>query len=302
LKRFMIIRVMSIVCVLVAFAPWIAASEPGFVFPDFDGWNKKGAPTLYSPENLYEYIDGAAEVFLSYDFQSLGSLTYENDKKASFSVDIYRHGSERNGFGIYSQERPRSGGNFLPIGAQGYYETGVLNFLKGVYYVKLSGYDLGDKDKDVLTAAADVVAKAIEGSTRFPGVLACFPQQGKLSGSEKYIAQNFLGHSFLHSAFIADYEMNGQKFQVFIIETDDPKGAGEITQKYRDFVAKKGLPVTTKGDGNMFRFEDPYYKSNGQMNVEVKGNYCWGLFSKDDAAAESIIKQIEKNLEQNKLI
>ena len=40
------------------------------LFPEIAGWQKKGAVEIFSPENLYEYIDGAAENFIGYDFRS----------------------------------------------------------------------------------------------------------------------------------------------------------------------------------------------------------------------------------------
>lgn len=269
------------------------------IFPSFEGWTKKGKPDLYTPDNLFEYINGAAEVFLSYDFVKLATLTYENNKENSFTVDVYQHNSDRNGFGIYSQEKPQKG-NFLDIGTQGYYEKGVLNFLKGSFYVKMSGYDLGDNDEKVLAYAAKELAKALEGSVDFPSVVKCFPEKGKIANSEAYINKNFLGHSFLHSAFVAEYEIDGRKFQVFIIETGKPDEVKEILNNYTGFLKKKGITVEQKE--NLYRFQDPYYRSSGMMNMKMEKNYLWGLFSKNNTAAESFIREIQTNLKKNKLI
>jgi len=269
------------------------------IFPSFAGWAKKGNPDLYTPDNLFEYIDGAAEVFLSYDFVNLATLTYENNEENSFTVDVYQHDSDTNGFGIYSQEKPQKG-NFLDIGTQGYYEKGVLNFFKGSYYVKMSGYDLGDNDEKVLTTVGKELAKNLGGSADFPAVVKCFPETGKIANSEAYINKNFLGHSFLHSAFVADYEIDGRRFQVFIIETGKPGEVEDILNNYTGFLKKKGIPVEQKE--KLYRFQDPYYRSSGMMNMKMDKNYLWGLFSKDNDAAESFIREIEENLKKNKLI
>jgi hypothetical protein len=269
------------------------------IFPTLEGWTQKGKPDVYTPDNLFEYINGAAEVFLSYDFQVLATITYENQKKNSFTVDVYRHNDDRNGFGIYSAEKPQKG-NFIPIGAQGYYEKGILNFLKGTYYVKMSGYDLGDNDKQVLTTAAEAIAEVLKGTVGFPTAAKCFPGKGKLTNSERYINQNFLGHSFLHSAFTADYEKDGRKFQVFIIECENAGGVEKILQSYLDFIKKKGIKV--EENQNLYRFQDPYYRSYGTMNLKKSKNYLWGLFCKSNSTAEFFIREIEKNLKKHKLI
>ena len=269
-------------------------------FPQLKGWEPKGNPEIYTPDNLYEYINGAADVYLNYDFQKLATTTFENSQRNSFTVDIYRHNNPKNGFGIYTQEKPQKG-PFLPIGAQGYYEKGVLNFLKGCYYVKLSGFDLGDRDKTILTNAAQQVAKNLEGETTFPKAVAGLPREGKTEHSERYIAKNFMGHSFLHSAFVADYQEKDAKFQVFIIETDEKKGAQKIVENYLNFLKGKNITVDNPGE-NFYRFQDPYYRSSGMMNMKRKGKYLWGLFSKTPEKTEFYINKIEENLVKFKLL
>lgn len=264
------------------------------IFPEISGM-KRGKPEMYTPDNLYEYINGAAEVFLSYDFRQLAALTYEDQQKHSLTIDIYRHNNAKNGFGIYSQEKPVKG-DFLRIGAQGYYEKGVLNFVRGSYYVKMSGFDLGDNDKAVLTDAAKKIARRLSGPTYFPLPVTCFPGKGKVEDSEKYIARNFLGHSFLHSAFAAEYEEKGEKFQIFIIETADTKDAKKIMNDYFKFAKGKGSEVSVHR--TFFRFLDPYYRSSGKMNIKAKGKYVFGLFGNDMTKIHYYMEQVGKNLEK----
>jgi hypothetical protein len=262
------------------------------VFPEISGMTK-GKPEMYTPDNLYEYINGAAEVFLSYDFRELAALTYEDPQKHSLTIDIYRHSDARNGFGIYSQEKPVKG-DFLRIGAQGYYEKGVLNFFKGSYYVKMSGFDLGDKDKTVLGDVAKKIAQGLSGATHFPLPVTCFPGKGKVKDSEKFIAGNFLGHSFLHSAFVTEYEEKGEKFQIFLIQAADAVAAQKIRNDYFKFAKGKGIEISVHK--TFFRFSDPYYRSSGKMNIESRGRYVFGLFSDDMTRVYYYLDQLKGNL------
>ena len=50
-------------------------------FPKLKGWTPVSEVSTYEPENLWEYINGAAELFLAYGFQFLRSC------------DLYRSGS-----------------------------------------------------------------------------------------------------------------------------------------------------------------------------------------------------------------
>lgn len=287
------ISILAIIGCLVT-APSLEPGEMDMtkLFPEISGM-KKGKPEMYTPDNLYEYINGAAEVFLSYDFQQLAALTYEDQQKHSLTIDIYRHSNATNGFGIYSQEKPVKG-DFLRIGAQAYYEKGVLNFLKGSYYIKMSGFDLGDNDKAIMTDAAKKIARRLSGPVHFPLPVTCFPGNGKMKDSEKYIARNFLGHSFLHSAFIADYEAKGEKFQIFIIEAGDTKEAKKIMDDYFKFAKGKSSEVSIHR--TFFRFMDPYYRSSGKMNIKAKGKYVFGLFGDNMKNVYYYMEQVERNL------
>ncbi len=295
--------IIIIVGFLVSAAPLSAV--PGGMetcLPELKDWPQKDKTNVYDPDNLYEYINGAAEIFLSYDFEKLVSATFESkkNKEHSFTVDIYRHNNSRNGFGIYSQEKPQSG-DFLSIGAQGYYEKGVLNFLKGQYYVKISGYSLGDNDKVILIDAAKQVAKKLEGEDRFPTIVEAFPSENKVTGTSRYVAKNFLGHSFLHSAFITNYKEKDQELELFIIEGENEAELQKMMDGYLAFIEKKGITAETP-DKFSLRFQDPYYRSYGKMNMKRKGTFLWGLFSKSDDLGQAYLKRVEENLLKAKLI
>lgn len=274
-------------------------SEMGDAFPELAGWQKEGVPDIYTPDNLFEYINGAAEVYLGYSFEKLATLTYKNKKNQSLTVDIYRHKNQNNGFGIYSQEKPAIG-EFLTIGTQGYYEKGVLNFFKGCFYVKMTCFDIEDNDKLLLTSTANRIANRLMAKEHFPLPVLCLPAKSKKKNSEKYIAKNFLGHGFLHSAFIADYQNDGESFQIFIIEADNKVTAKEMIENYLDLVKKKGLEIS-ENNGRL-EFTDPYYRSQGKMNLKLSGKFVWGLFSKSIETAAIYISEIEKNLKKYRLI
>lgn len=263
------------------------------LFPKVKDWSFKGKPDVYTPDNLFEYINGAAEVFLMYDFEKLAALTYENQAKQSITVEIYRHRDKTFGFGIYAQEKPQKSA-FLPIGTQGYYETGVLNFFKGKYYVKISSFDIKKGEEKILkTLAADVAAN-LDGQMGFPPVISCFPAKGLVKNSERYIAKHFLGHRFLHSAFTAEYQMAGKEKQIFIIEAEDQSDAEKMVKEYQTFAKNKGIEMEAVAGG--LRFVDPYYKSSGPMNLKQRGKYIWGMFCQETTLAEFYIREIEKNL------
>ena len=258
------------------------------LFPELPGWQKQGKAEIFLPETLYEHINGAAENFLGYDFEQLAVQNYGNDQKQTMIAEIYFHGRSENAFGIYSSEKPLAG-DYFPIGSQGYAEEGVLNFICDAYYVKLNSFDLGRQGKPVLTALAENIAAAIGGKNVLPEILAAFPASGKIPHGERYILHNFLGHDFLHSAFTADYEQQGVKFQLFIIRAGSAENAAALLQKYAALDKKNPSPVIKPG---LLTINDPY---NGPIRLSWRGELIWGMAG-PTAAADALLESMAEKL------
>lgn len=117
-------RVMALVVgILLTWVPGSIAE--GLPFPEIAGWKNTAEIQTFIPKTLYEHINGAADLYLACDFEELKVAEYGNEKKASVIVEAYRHRTEEDAFGIYSQERLPDG-NFLSIGAKGYIDQHIL--------------------------------------------------------------------------------------------------------------------------------------------------------------------------------
>ncbi|MBM4329850.1 MAG: hypothetical protein FJ117_01275 [Deltaproteobacteria bacterium] len=95
--------------------------------------------------------------------------------------------------------------------------------------------------------------------------------------SEKFIAQNFLGYSFLHSAFTADYDLSGKKLKLFVIEGAEQKDCRNMVQAY---LQRTGNSQIKLAEGR-FTLKGPYH---GEMDFYWKGKYIWGALNLDDSA------------------
>jgi hypothetical protein len=104
-------------------------------------------------------------------------------------------------------------------------------FLSGNYYVKINSL-IGADDQEILLAFAKKVSASLGEKGALPSILTVFPEEGKVTNSEKFISKKFLGYAFLHAAFTTDYEVAGKKFKLFIIESGDPRECRNMIQKY----------------------------------------------------------------------
>ena len=267
------------------------AEAKDFKFPEITEWKQSGEIQTFVPKTLYEYINGAADLYLAYDFLELKVAEYQNDKKASVTIDVYRHKNTIYAFGIYGQERLPNA-NYINVGVQGYIESNVLNFLIGPYYVKISSYNTGAEDQKILLTFAKKVSENLGERGVLPSILSSFPGEGKKKNSEKFIARNFLGYSFLHSAFTADYELSGTKFRLFVIEGGDQNDCPNMIQEY---LLHTGNLQTRIEEGH-FKVKDPYH---GEIDFYWKGRYIWGALNLDEPTIRSkYLKLFEDSLQK----
>lgn len=248
------------------------------LLPKVDTWKFSEEPQNYIPGNLFEYINGAAEIYLAYDFKELIVGQYETEKasdEASLNVEIYDMGNEKNSFGIYSAER-FSESHFIPVGNQGYLEEGTLNFVVGRYYIKLLCFDCGEKSDDVLKSFSDRIVEGVKDKGQFPSTLHHFPKEGLVQNSEKYILRNFLGYSFLHDGYVANYQLKDLDFDCFIIEGKSEDDAQKMLKQYLEKKSNADIKETSMG----YLLKDRYYHN---IFLVRKDNYICGVMKiKDD--------------------
>ena len=210
------------------------------LLPGPPGWTLTEAPSVYLPGTLFEYIDGAAENYLSYGFRELVVGNYKEEKTAAtLTVEIYDMGDEVRAFGVYSSER-YSESRFLKIGSQGYWEEGALNFIVGSYYVKLLCFDCGQDAERSLTSIAREVEKKVPNDGQLPLLLHLFPAEGLIANSEKFILQNVLGYGFFHHGYLASYKAQGQEFDLFIIQGTTVQDAQNMMNQYLNSQRESG--------------------------------------------------------------
>jgi hypothetical protein len=248
-------------------------SYPGSLFPRIKGWEATIDKTVYGKLNLWEYINGAADLYLTYDFENLYMAEYLNNKGQSVKVEIYKHSSPVNAFGIYTAERMIDY-RFIDVGLQGYIEPDALNFITGEYYVKMMSTGVpGIEEATLLTMAWEIDSK-LDRDKKMPDVINLFPAEGKISNSEKYIARDFLGYSFFHSAFTADYNA-GEEFKLFIIKLENESSAEAMIESYTNLI----------NDDKITRTDDIYIISdffNGTVILSIKYNFIIGTINTEN--------------------
>lgn len=213
-----------------------------FPGPGFEkGWSWFGMPTHYSPEDLYDYIDGEAELYLSYGFKELATLTYfwGSADDTFFVVDIYDMGTSLNGFGLYSNYR-HPGYRFEDIGTEAIVSDLGIKFYQGRYVVELRTGDGSGKTEKAIRVVAQKISERIDEPAEPPEILAFLPQENRVEKTLRYVAQEMLSQAFLPGGIAARYTVGGREVTGFVVLFDDSEEARGGFEKLKRFFEEAG--------------------------------------------------------------
>lgn len=191
---------MSFLLLLAFFAP--PAPECSLL----PGWTVRGEPRTHDKENLFEYMNGNAEGYISYGFVQMKGATCTKGT-AILNIDVYEMADDESAYGIFMANRDSR----LPqkkIGMAGQILPRRATFAKGQIYVEI--FTEGETDNSALLGEwAGALDAKIPGRTDLPATLAWFPE----GSSPRYVPQSVLGLRFLTRGYIAEYP-DGRGFVV----------------------------------------------------------------------------------------
>jgi len=261
--------------------------------PDFEpGWKWDFEPEIYTAENLFEYIDGEAELYNDYHFVEMATASYalKTDESVTFTIDVYDMGTPLNAFGIYSSYR-RPELTFENIGKEAIVSDLNIRFYQGKYFVQLNAGSTNPRVKTTIHNLALKLAAAFP-NTPCPKELSLLPSQNQMPHSLKYITKGFMGQSSFGAVIQASYKSG---FSAFIVINKSEKESRAALKTFRESIAKRGEIInSSKGISKRFCAKTPYH---GNIVAEAFKNYILGVSGyKDQQKADELLKKIKAGL------
>jgi len=250
-----------------------------------DGWALRDAPEAFTKETLFEHIDGQADLFLQYGFETSVFAIYRNvnSSEDKIDVDIYDMGNPLQAFGVFSRFRQEE--STVGIGLDSYLGDRYALFYKGKYFVVLQAQD---SNASTLKRLAQEIESRISDSSAPPKEIAYFPKSGLKPGSIEYFPEGLLGHQFLKRGFKAAYVekdeiktdaktmSEGRDFQLFLSIFENSQEAINALRLFRENLSKKGKVaegISTQFGPDSLTGVDPY---QGKTIVAHTGPYLVG--------------------------
>lgn len=209
---------------------------------EINGWKKKGADRFFNPDNLFEYINGGAELFISYGFKKALTRKYGCIEQSEIIVDVFDMGAPSNAFGVFSQGRENLSKN---IGQGSEYSSGLLIFWKHRYYISILSFPETEVSKRVILRLGKYISRSIKEEGELPSVLSLLPNEGLVKKSVRFFRhyiwlnshyfisnQNILNINKNTESVLAKYRGKTSKHYVLLILYPNKENAEEAYKSF----------------------------------------------------------------------
>lgn len=204
---------------------------------EINGWKTSGKDGLYDRQTLFDYIDGGAEVYLTYSFQEAFVRKFEKEEHPFITVEIFDMGKPDDAFGIFTFERENED---IGIGQGSEYADGLLRFWKGHFFVSIFAEAESESSKRAIYELGQHIDQAFSYSADlgFYEKGDFLPAKGLLLNQVRFFHKSFnLNYHYFVSdknilnldddtdALLAPYLIDKEKCYLLTIKYSDPETA-----------------------------------------------------------------------------
>lgn len=141
---------------------------------EFAGWRPAGEDRAFTRDTIFEYMDGAGEIYLAYGFRRLLVREYAGPSGSPLVAEIYDMAGPADAYGIAANDQD---GEDIAVGRDGLYGGGLLRFWKGPYFVRLLAEKETDGTRGLLAEMGRAIAAAIPEEGPRPALMDALPAE-----------------------------------------------------------------------------------------------------------------------------
>lgn len=183
-------------------------TDPSKNLPDnINGWSVIEADRHFDNETLYDYIDGSAEMFLSFGFSKVFNRIYSRSNQPDIIVDIFYMNSSYDAYGVFTHSVGKIEREF---GQQSQRTEGAIIFWKNDYYVSILCHPETPESKEALSKLAGLIDKSINENGPLPEIINYIPEENLVEESVRYFRHyNWINsHTFISNDNILNIDNN----------------------------------------------------------------------------------------------
>ncbi len=271
------------------------------IFPQLpdtiDEWTAAELEYFNNNESLYDYINGGAELYISYGYRYAISRRYLSAGQPDVTVEIFEMGTSENAYGVFSHTRYEEDCTF---GQGSQYVEGVLFFWKNNYYVAIMSAEETDKSKKLIYDLGTIISGSIEGEGSVPGLIELLPPKGLDKAGILYFHHYIWLNSYYYiadenillinddtDAVLAKYGSPENRSYLLIVQYKDIATAAEAYNNFLEDYFPEGKHT------NIFQLEDQKW-----MAAELSGDTFIAVFNgNSEETVSSLLSEVQLKLE-----
>jgi hypothetical protein len=195
---------------------------------EVQNWKAANQGDFYDEQTIYDYMNGAGEIYKQYAFRNLFSLRYENPGNPGITLEIFDMSTSDDAYGIFSYIRS---GEAINIGREGADMGAAFAFWKGNFFVYLKTELETALSRKALLELAKFVEGAIKQAGSRPAILTHLPQQNLIEKEIRYLrsfillnfhyfiaTENILQIDSTTRVVLAPYQKQDNKVHLLLIQ------------------------------------------------------------------------------------
>ncbi len=199
------------------------------LFPkQIEGWSALEKEQKYTRDTIFNYMNGAGEMYLAYNFEELFVREFSKPSASPIIAEIFKMSSSEDAYGVFTNDRD---GNVIDLGQGAIYAQGLLRVWKGQFFIRIIGQRETDETKAMIMKLGQEILASIPNNGFMPDLLDLLPSEGLIDDRIHYfhtqITLNFL--YFIDNTNLLDldsdtdvilarYRRNGTKVRLLFVK------------------------------------------------------------------------------------
>lgn len=298
-----------ILIIFLLFFPILSLSQDEYlkkVLPPeetFPNLKVKEKPQIYLPSNLYQYMNGEAEIYLEYGIDRYLVQIYSKNQE-EIKVEIAIMKDSLSAYGIYSFYRSPDMKE-INIGNASVISQYQLYFWQDRYYCKISASDMSERSIPLLKKIAHEISLRICVQGNLPEIIQLLPEKNRIRGSEKLIKgmyslnnqyylfkEDLFGFKSNISGAFAEYSGTMGQVKLFLLKYASNKEAFEAFSRSSQELKKRFLDYTQyQDDSSQINFLSGK-TSEISLILKQRGNLLALVICTDEASGLKVLYEL----------
>ncbi len=261
---------------------------------EMNGWKAEEEDKIYDEETIFDYIDGAGEVYNAYQFKKLRARHLSRPESPDILVDLFDMGSSRNAYGVFTHDLE---GERMGIGQDSTYKGGLLCFWKDRFFVSLYAERETEESREAVVELGREISSRIPKKGPIPDIVSLLPEEELDKSRIRYFFnplilnyhfyvsdENLLSLNPETEAVLGVYGKEGNVYRLILVLYPDEERA---RRAYQDFM---NAYMPDAPDSSVVETEDGTWTA-----AEVKGKSLVLVFeAPDEEKALAVIQKVKK--------